>query len=65
MSRKAPRDNVFFLRLTDKEMKLLDTAVEIKFGRVYGYKCKFARQALMLVAKQVVKSEAEKRRGDK
>lgn len=57
MSRKAReerRDATLFVRLTERESRIIEAAVKLRYGKVDRFKSEFARQGVLWWAKKVI-----------
>ena len=55
------RDIAFFVRVNEKELDIIEAAIKLRYGDVDGFKSEFARQAMLVVAKQIIE-QARRRR---
>lgn len=53
-----------FVRVNEKELRVIEAAVKIKYGRVQGNKSEFIRQAVLREAVNVIKEHKRKQGED-
>jgi len=55
------RDRAFFIRISEKELDIIEKAIKIKYGEVEGSKSRFARQAMLAAAKEIIEDYVRRR----
>ena len=54
------RTRPIFVRVSPKEMRVIEAAIRAKYGEVDGFINAFARRAMLLYAKQILKQVRER-----
>lgn len=55
------RDRAVFIRISERELDIIEKAIKIKYGEVEGSKSRFARQAMLAVAKKIIEDYVRRR----
>lgn len=63
MAEKNRRDKAFFIRISEKELEIIEAAIRIRYGEVDGVKSRFARDAMLRMARAIIAEERKRRRG--
>ena len=67
--RKEPRNKrtsevpPLFVRLTERENRVIEAAIKLRYGEVEGNKSQFVRQAVLYVAAQIIREKRQKSEG--